>query len=153
MEDHDRVVEAQTGTKKWRKVDSDELSIKVDAHAENIALVREAVGKRALELGANRAGVDDLRTVVSEACNNVVLHAYPEGAPRCPLEVNLSAMEGELQLVVRDRGKGIQASGGDQPAGMRMGLLLVGAISSCFHLRSRRGKGTELLLRVPLRPS
>jgi serine/threonine-protein kinase RsbW len=131
-------------------VDTGDLLIQVDAHAANVALVREAVGNRAHELGANRAVVDDLRTVVSEACNNVVLHAYPEGALRRPLEINLSAREGDLQLVVRDRGEGIQAPAGGRPAGMRMGLLLVGAISSCFHLRSRRGKGTELLLRVPL---
>jgi anti-sigma regulatory factor (Ser/Thr protein kinase) len=131
-------------------VGTGDLSIKVDADAENIALVREAVGKRARELGANRAVVDDLRTVVSEACNNVVLHAYPEDVPRRPLEVHLSAREGDLQLIVRDEGEGIQAPSGERPFGMRMGLLLVGAISSCFHLRSRRGKGTELLLRVPL---
>ena len=67
-------------------MDTGDLLIQVDAHAENIALVREAVGNRARELGANRAVVDDLRTVVSESCNNVVLHVYPRrrsaAAPR-----------------------------------------------------------------------
>lgn len=82
-----------------------------------------------------------------------MLHTYSDGVLRRPLEVNLSAREGGLQLIVRDEGKGIQAPSGERPLGMRTGLLLVGAISSCFRLQGRRGKGTELLLRLPLQPA
>ena len=130
-----------------------DLSIKVAARPENVALVREAVGERARELGADHQIVDDLRTVVSEACNNVVLHAYSEDAEDRPLEVLLSPEPDGLQLVVRDKGRGIRPSQDGKPAGLRMGLLLMGAISSCFQLRSRRGGGTELALWVPLRAS
>ncbi len=124
--------------------------IKLPAQPDNIAVIRAAVGKRAHELGANRRVVDDLRTVVSEACTNVVLHAYPEEAKQRPLEVSLRREEGGLRLVVRDEGEGVQSTGGDRPPGLRMGLLLAGAISSCFQLRSRRGGGTELTLQIPL---
>lgn len=130
----------------------EDLSIRVAARPQNVARVREAVGERARELGADRELVDDLRTVVSEACNNVVLHAYPEDAEERPLEVVLSREPDGFQLVVRDEGGGMRPSPGSRPLGLRMGLLLVGAISSCFQLRSRRGGGTELALRVPLQP-
>jgi anti-sigma regulatory factor (Ser/Thr protein kinase) len=130
-----------------------DLSIKVSAQPDKIALIREAVGRRAGELGANRRVVDDLRTVVSEACNNVVLHAYPEDSGERPLEVLLRQKQDELQLIVRDEGEGLRPSHGDRMPGLRMGLLLVGAISSCFQLRSRQGRGTELVLRIPLHPT
>jgi anti-sigma regulatory factor (Ser/Thr protein kinase) len=130
-----------------------DLSIKVSAQPDKIAPIREAVGEHARELGADRRTVDDLRTVVSEACNNVVLHAYPEDAGDRPLEVLLRQKQDELQLVVRDEGGGLQPSHSARPPGLRMGLLLVGAISSCFQLRSRQGGGTELVLRIPLHPS
>lgn len=127
-----------------------DLLIRLPARPDNIAVIRAAVGERARELGANRRVVDDLRTVVSEACTNVVLHAYPEKAERRPLEVSLRQEEGALRLVIRDEGEGVQSTGGDRPPGLRMGLLLAGAISSCLQLRSRRGKGTELTLQIPL---
>jgi len=127
-----------------------DLLIRLPAQPDNIAVIRAAVGERARELGANRRVVDDLRTVVSEACTNVVLHAYPEEVRQRPLEVSLRREEGGLRLVVRDEGEGVQASGGNRPPGLRMGLLLAGAISSCFQLRSRRGRGTELTLQIPL---
>jgi anti-sigma regulatory factor (Ser/Thr protein kinase) len=134
-----------------RALDSgSDLLIRLPAQPDNIAVIRAAVGERARELGANRRVVDDLRTVVSEACTNVVLHAYPEEVQQRPLEVSLRREQGRLQLVVRDEGEGVQSTGGDRPPGLRMGLLLAGAISSCFQLRSRRGKGTELTLQIPL---
>ncbi len=127
-----------------------DLLIRLPAQPDNIAVIRAAVAERARELGANRRVVDDLRTVVTEACTNVVLHAYPEEAQQRPLEVSLRREEEALQLIVRDEGKGVQASGGERPYGLRMGLLLAGAISSCFQLCSRRGRGTELTLQIPL---
>lgn len=127
-----------------------DLSIKVSAHSDKIAGIREAVGRRATELGADRRVVDDLRTVVSEACNNVVLHAYPEDAGERPLEVLLRQRQDDLQLIVRDHGKGLQPSPSARPPGLRMGLLLMGAMSSCLQLRGRQGRGTELVLRIPL---
>jgi serine/threonine-protein kinase RsbW/stage II sporulation protein AB (anti-sigma F factor) len=137
----------------WRAkavVEDGDLSIRLAAEPNNIAGIRQAVAERAREFGLSREAVDDLRTVVSEICTNVVLHAYPAGAKERPLEVNLCKEEKGLRLKIRDRGRGIQPPRGDRPSGMRMGLLLVGALSSCFQLRSRRGHGTELSLLIPL---
>jgi anti-sigma regulatory factor (Ser/Thr protein kinase) len=124
--------------------------LKLAAQPKNIAGVREAVAARARQLGADEGTVDDLKTAVSEACNNVVLHAYPDDAPERPLEVSLRQEKNGLQLAVRDQGQGIQPRSG-RAKGLRMGLLLVGAISTCFVLRSGHGRGTELTLWVPLR--
>jgi serine/threonine-protein kinase RsbW len=131
----------------------EDLSIKVPADPAAVAGIRREVSERAKTLGADHRVVDDLRTAVSEACNNVVLHAYPDDARDRPLEVVLHGEDDELLLIVRDAGQGIQPPRSGRPLGLRMGLLLVGAISSCFQLRSRRGGGTELVLRMPLEGS
>jgi serine/threonine-protein kinase RsbW len=120
------------------------------AQPDNVAVIREAVAKRARELGLARQAVDDLKTVVSEACANVVLHAYPNEPEERPLEVNLDRHKDGLKLTVRDKGCGIQPTRSERARGLRMGLLLIGALSSCFQLRSRRGGGTELTLLIPL---
>jgi anti-sigma regulatory factor (Ser/Thr protein kinase) len=127
-----------------------DLSIALPAQPDNVSVIREAVAERARELGLDRRAVDDLKTVVSEACANVVLHAYPEEPEERPLEVDLNRHKDGLKLTVRDKGCGIQPAHHERARGLRMGLLLIGALSSCFQLRSRRGGGTELTLLIPL---
>lgn len=126
---------------------TEDLSIRLPALPENVTRVRHAVAEHAGKLGIERGVIEDLKTVVSEACANVVLHAYPkdEGGP---LEVDLSREGDGLQLTVRDRGQGIRPPCRQRPPAMKMGLLLVGAISTCFQLRSRQRGGTELKLLI-----
>ena len=50
------------------------------AKAENVAVVRHALAGLAEEIGMDEPGIADLKTVVTEACMNVVVHAY-EGEP------------------------------------------------------------------------
>ena len=61
------------------------LEMSLPARAENVAVVRHALAGLAEEIGMDEAGIADLKTVVTEACMNVVVHAY-EGEPG-PLEV------------------------------------------------------------------
>ena len=125
-------------------------SLRLPALPENVAVAREAVRREAEGMGMGPREVDDLRSVVSEACNNVVLHAYPAEAEDRPLEVELRRDGDEVEVVVRDRGRGIRAGASATPDSLRLGLSLVGSLASCFQLRSGRGRGTELLARVPL---
>jgi anti-sigma regulatory factor (Ser/Thr protein kinase) len=132
--------------------DSGDLDLRLDAEAGNISLARNAVADRARELGLDRQAVDDLRTVVSEAATNVVRHAYPgEGGER-PMEIEMRSGEAGLEVCVRDHGIGIGTNHGAPAGGLRMGLLVVGALSSCFQLRSSQGRGTELRMRFPAAP-
>src|SRR5699024_6191551 len=65
----------------------DTLRLELPALSENVARVRSAVAERAEAYGLAAALVADLKTVVSEACANVVLHAYAGAAEPGPLEV------------------------------------------------------------------
>lgn len=127
---------------------SDSLVLNLPAVAGNLARVRAAVTARGRELGMNAVEASDLATAASEACANVVVHAYPADAGSKPMEVRLISTDDALRLSVRDRGRGIQASdlaGG----GGHLGLLLIGSLAQCFELRSARGQGTELVASFP----
>lgn len=128
----------------------EQLLLKVPAEASNVAVIREAVGTRAKELGLEGTAIDDLKTVVSEACANVVLHAYPDDARQRPIEVEMGRTERAVNVVVRDQGTGIRPASGSKPPSLRLGLQLIGAIASCFQIRSGRDRGTELVIEVPL---
>jgi serine/threonine-protein kinase RsbW len=83
------------------------LQMSLPARAENVAVVRHALAGLADRIGMDEAGVADLKTVVTEACMNVVVHAYPEG------QVGVLKIEAEpelegLTVVVRDFGAGIR---------------------------------------------
>jgi serine/threonine-protein kinase RsbW len=128
------------------------LSLRLAAEPENVRRARDEVGKRAEALGLRSAVVDDLKTIVSEACSNVVRHAYPQDAVERPMEVEMEKEDGELRVVVRDCGSGIRPPTGARPSSLRLGFLLIGSLADYLQLRTGRGRGTELLLRVSLAP-
>src|SRR6185295_5988684 len=82
------------------------LQMRLPAMAENVAVVRHALAGLAEEIGMDPPGIADLKTVVTEACMNVVVHAY-EGEPG-PLNVEAEPDSGGLTVVVRDSGIGIR---------------------------------------------
>ncbi|MGN6216901.1 MAG: ATP-binding protein [Solirubrobacterales bacterium] len=126
------------------------LSLRLAAEPQNVGRIRDEVARRAKCLGMPSARVDDLKTIVSEACANVVRHAYPRDAPDRPMEVEMAAEGEELKLVVRDRGTGIRPPTGTRPSSLRLGFILMGSLANCLQLRTEKGLGTELLLTVPL---
>ncbi len=96
--------------------------------AENVLLVRQALGGLADVIALDAVELNDLSTAVTEACNNVVLHAY-EGEEG-PMEVEIHACEPALRVVVRDHGVGIKPrvrSAEDAPGGI--GLPVIRALA------------------------
>src|ERR1700754_1495831 len=83
------------------------LEMSLPANAENVAVVRHALAGLAESIGMDEPGIADLKTVVTEACMNVVVHAYPDGQPG-PLEIEAVAEDEGLTVAVRDHGMGIR---------------------------------------------
>jgi serine/threonine-protein kinase RsbW len=111
--------------------------------ADNVALVRQALGGVADALAIDDNLLADIKTVVSEACNNVVLHAYDgeEG----PLEVYICPDGQELEVVVRDEGAGIQPHRPEPESGVQgVGLSLIQALTDRVEFRGDAGAGTEV---------
>jgi anti-sigma regulatory factor (Ser/Thr protein kinase) len=119
------------------------------AKAENVAVVRHALAGLADRIGMDEPGIADLKTVVTEACMNVVVHAYAEDQPGT-LEVDAVPEPGGLSVVVRDFGTGIRPRPDVDHPSLRLGLTLIAALSSSFEIRGGVGRGTEICMRLPL---
>src|SRR5436305_1686106 len=87
------------------------LSLTLESRPETLTLVRGMLSGVAELLSMDPELLDDLKTAVSEACNNVVLHAYPGSVG--PLTVTLSVGVGGVEVLVRDQGRGIAADVSD----------------------------------------
>lgn len=125
------------------------LQMSLPAKAENVAVVRHALAGLAERLGMDEASLADLKTVVTEACMNVVVHAYAGNEPG-PLEVEAeSDLEG-LTVVIRDHGMGIRPRPDVERPSLRIGLTLIAALSSSFEIKGGVDKGTEIRMHLPL---
>jgi serine/threonine-protein kinase RsbW len=119
------------------------------ARAENVAVVRHALAGLAERMGMEEASLADLKTVVTEACMNVVVHAYA-GSETGPLEVEAESDLDGLTVVVRDHGTGIRPRPESERPSLRIGLTLIAALSNSFEIRGGVDRGTEIRMHLPL---
>lgn len=126
------------------------LLITLPAKPENVAVVRHAVAGLAEQMGMREPAIGDLKTVVTEACMNVVVHAY-EGESG-PLQVEAFEEDSGLTVVVRDFGGGIRPRPEVERSSLRIGLTLIAALSNSFEISGGLGKGTEITMHLSLTP-
>ena len=96
----------------------------------------------------DEAGVADLKTVVTEASMNVVVHAYPDGTG--PLVVEAEPDTDGLTVKVSDSGAGISPQANSERESLKLGLSLIAALSSSFSISGGLDRGTEVMMRLPL---
>lgn len=118
--------------------------------AENVLLVREMLAGVAESATLELAQLNDLLTAVTEACNNVVAHAY-EGQEG-PLEVALYARAETIEVMVRDSGIGIQPRipAARQDA-LGIGMQVIEALAHRVELSDAIGGGTEVRMEFAMR--
>jgi serine/threonine-protein kinase RsbW len=110
---------------------------------DNVVLVREALSGMAETVGVDGVELNDIRTAVTEACNNVVLHAYDGDEGPLQLEVYLG--EETVEIVVRDHGTGIRPHiRSDEEAALGIGLSIIQALAPRVEFRDVDGGGTEV---------
>jgi serine/threonine-protein kinase RsbW len=111
---------------------------------ENVVLVREMLSGVAEAIHLNGSDLNDIRTAVTEACNNVVLHAY-EGEWG-PMELEVRIAQNALRVIVRDRGTGIQAlaDAANAITPMGIGLHVIKTLSRHVEFENVSYGGTEV---------
>jgi serine/threonine-protein kinase RsbW len=127
-----------------------ELRLTLPATADNVIVVRQAVAGLGEALGLSGSRIADLKTVVTEACNNVVLHAY-EDEPG-PLEVTAEPRSGELEVKVADQGKGFRPRANEGDASLGLGLPLIAALSDSFEISGGAAQGSRTTIRFGYAP-
>ena len=103
------------------------LRLSLSNRPENVAIVREAIAGLGEAVLLDDDSLYDIKAAVTEACNNVVLHAY--AGKEGPLGVELYAPASGIEAVVRDRGRGIPppVRSGDE-SGPGIGLRMIRAL-------------------------
>ena len=120
-----------------------EVLLTMPARPEGVGVVRQALAGMADALDFEAAVLADMKMAVTEACTNVVVHAYE--ADSGILEVEMRATEEGLTIVVRDHGTGLQPRPArSEPPALGLGLPLIAALSDAFELRGSADTGTEV---------
>ena len=130
------------------------IKLEFPARAVNEGFARAAVAAFVSQLDPTLTELGDLKTAVSEAVTNAVVHAYPDSLGVIQLRARILP-GGELELVVRDKGVGIAdverartplyTTGGKERSGM--GFTIMEGFTDRLRVRSAPGRGTTVTMR------
>jgi serine/threonine-protein kinase RsbW len=129
--------------------ESPNVRLNLPNRPENVLVVRQALTGLAGVLKLDAIDTNDLNTAVTEACNNVVMHAY--GGEEGPLEVDVYVLASAIAVVVRDHGVGLRVpAGASEIAGAGMGLAVIGALAGRVEFARPADGGTEVRMEFAL---
>jgi stage II sporulation protein AB (anti-sigma F factor) len=124
------------------------------SRSNNEGFMRVAAAGFAAQLDPTLDELGDIKTAVSEAVTNAIVHAYPDSIGR--IQVKMKLLEGNtLEIVVRDWGRGIAnieqarqplfTTGGEERSGM--GFTIMESFMDVLRIKSTPGKGTTVVMR------
>lgn len=130
-----------------------QMSIKFQSRSNNEAFARQAVAAFAAQLDPTIEEINDIKTAVSEAVTNCIVHAYRDTLGYITVAAKLYD-DGEIQIIVRDKGCGIaDIQQARQPmfttgdAGRSgMGFTIMESFMDRLRVRSREGVGTQVTM-------
>jgi serine/threonine-protein kinase RsbW len=122
--------------------DHSTVCLELDSRPECLTLVRGMLTAVGEAVGFDPELLDDLKTAISEACNNVILHAYDGVAG--PMAVRLWIGYDGVEATVRDRGSGIRHVSASSDERMGVGLAVISALADRAEFLSASDGGTEV---------
>ncbi len=127
------------------------------SRSSNESFARSAVACFASQMDPTMEELGDIRTAVSEAVTNCIVHAYPEEIGIITLRCRI-LKDNTLDIVIKDKGVGIQdveqarratfTTGGAERSGM--GFTIMESFMTSFDVTSTPGKGTTVHMRRKL---
>jgi serine/threonine-protein kinase RsbW len=125
-----------------------EVALVLPALPANVAIVRQALAGLADELGIDATRAADMKIALTEACTNVVVHAY--GDDSGPLHVTMGIEHSRLVLGVRDYGDGLRPlPARDEGSPLGFGIALIASLSDELGIVGGR-HGTEVRIAFAL---
>ena len=133
------------------------MTLEFPSRSNNEAFARSAVACFAAQLDPTMEELGDIRTAVSEAVTNAIVHAYPDGLGIVSMRCRI--LKGNtLDIVVKDKGVGIAdidqarkpmfTTGGNDRSGM--GFTIMESFMTNLDISSEPGKGTTVHMRRKL---
>ena len=133
------------------------MILEFPSKSSNEAFARSAVACFAAQMDPTLEELGDIRTAVSEAVTNAIVHAYPNEYGIVTLRCRI-LKDNVLDIVVKDKGVGIAdieqakrpmfTTGGSDRSGM--GFTIMESFMTSFELTSEPGKGTTVHMRRKL---
>ena len=134
------------------------IKLEFPSRSSNESFARSAVAAFAAQLDPTLDELGDIKTAVSEAVTNAIVHAYPEELGAVQLRARI--YDGDhLEITVRDKGRGIEdisrameplfTTGGEERSGM--GFTIMDSFMDKVRVRSRPGKGTCVVMTKRIR--
>ncbi len=134
------------------------IKIEFPSRSCNEAFARTAVSAFASQLDPTLEELGDLRTAVSEAVTNAIVHAYPDSIGKISMRLRIPE-ENTVEITVRDWGRGMEdvekamqplyTTGGEERSGM--GFTIMGSFTDKLRVRSLPGRGTSVTMRKTIR--
>ena len=135
------------------------IKLEFPSCSSNESFARAAAAGFAAQLDPTLDELGDIKTSVSEAVTNCIVHAYPDSIGT--ISMRLRILDGEkLEIVIRDKGRGIAdlqqamlpmyTTGGEERSGM--GFTIMESFMDRLTVRSTPGRGTTVTMRKRLAP-
>ena len=134
------------------------MILEFPSKSSNEAFARSAVACFAAQMDPTLEELGDIRTAVSEAVTNCIVHAYPEELGNITLRCRI-LKDNTLDIVIKDKGVGITdleqarrptyTTGGADRSGM--GFTIMESCMTSFEVSSQPGKGTTVHMRRKIR--
>ena len=135
------------------------ITLEFLSRSANEGFARGAVACFAAQLDPTLEELGDIKTAVSEAVTNAIVHAYPDRLGKIVIKARI--LEGGiLEVSVRDWGQGIPdvekarqplyTTGGEERSGM--GFTIMESFMDRLTVRSGQGKGTRVVMRRRILP-
>ena len=135
------------------------IKLEFPSKSTNEAFARMAAAAFAAQLDPTMEELGDIKTAVSEAVTNCIVHAYPDKLGRVSMRMRILE-GGVLEISVRDWGRGIDnverameplfTTGGEDRSGM--GFTIMSSFMDKLRVRSAPGKGTTVTMRRMICP-
>lgn len=131
-----------------------EVRLEFPSCSANEDFARSAAACFAAQMDPTLEELGDIRTAVSEAVTNAIVHGYPDSLGRITLRMRIYE-DHLLELQVRDRGVGISdverarqpmyTTGGEERSGM--GFTIMESFMDAMKVTSAPGRGTSVTMR------
>lgn len=134
-----------------------QMTVEFPSNSANEAFARSVIACFCAQLDPTLEELGDIKTAVSEAVTNCIVHAYPNEIGLITMKAGI--LDGAvLDIIIRDKGCGIAdlqkarepmfTTGGADRSGM--GITIMESFMSEFHIRSIYGKGTTVHMKRKL---
>lgn len=139
------------------KKSANELVLEFPSYSSNEGFARMAVACFAAQMDPTLNELEDIKTSVSEAVTNAIVHAYPDTIGKVQIRVRIHEDQ-TLEILVKDRGCGISdiekarqpmfTTGGEERSGM--GFTIMESFMDKLVVRSVPGRGTSVSMKKRL---